>query len=30
MKREVSANPDQKEGRSPVQDSVPVHRRTEL
>ena len=30
MKREVAADPDQEEGRSPVQESVPVHRRKEL
>ena len=27
MKREAAAKPDQKEGRSPKQDSVPVHRK---
>jgi hypothetical protein len=26
MKREVAANPDQKQGRGPIQKSVPVHR----
>ena len=26
MKREIAANPDQKEGRGPNQKSVPVHR----